>query len=165
MWDRLRKWWRGFVSSRKPRISFQVSVEEKLLIEHWARREGVTVSEFLRDAVAKSIPTEERRKFESRWRLGETLDFADELLEEEEGPRLLPEKTEAPDSDPGTELHLPKNHNCGNLDDTAFPKFFDAAMCHGTCDHKQQRGRPCFWPPATAHQCDYFRNAKAKERA
>lgn len=134
------------------------------MVEFWAHRQGTTVQEWLRDTVSRAIPTSERRKFEARYQLGEALDFADQLLEEESGPRLLPAPEPEPDASEGGVEHLPKDHTCRFLDDQNFPKFYDAASCFGTCDHKQQRGRPCFWPTQTATQCDYFRLAKRRDQ-
>lgn len=152
------------MSRREAQISFRVSAEEKALVEFWANRNGTTVSEFVRDLVARAIPTAERRKFEHRFRLGETLDYADELLEETEGPKLLPAAEPEPEQEPVT-LHSPRNHNCAHLDERTFPSFFSGATCYGTCDHRAQRGRPCFWPTQTAHQCSYFRPAKVPDRS
>lgn len=161
MWNWIRRIWRGYVSRRRePQLAFRVSPEEKELVEFWAQRHGTTVSDWLRDLVSQAIPTEERRKFEARYQIGEALAFSDQMMEAEEGPRLLlPEPEDTTDSEPPVQ-HLPKNHSCRFLDDQAFPHFYDAASCFGTCDHKQQRGRPCFWPMATAHQCTYFRLSK-----
>jgi hypothetical protein len=164
MFDWVRRKWRGWVSRRaKPSISFRVSAEEKALVEFWAERNGTTVSEWLRDTVARAIPTEERRKFEVRYQIGEALDFSDQIEDSEASVPLLPRHEE---EEPEPEhLHLPRNHNCGNLDDSTFPKFFSGATCYGTCDHRYQRGRPCFWPTQTAHQCDHFRPAKVPDRS
>ena len=166
MWNWLRRWWRGVTGQRAAELSFVVSVEERALVEHWVERNGTTTSEWLRELVARAIPTMERRKFESRFQIGEALDFGDAVLDAEENallPAHQPEPEPDPDAEP-MELHLPVNHNCAHLDDKTFPAFFNAASCYGTCDHRMQRGRPCFWPPNTSRQCDHFRSAKGQER-
>jgi len=160
MWNWLRRLWRRHVSQQPDQLTFRVSTEERELVEFWAERNGTTVSEWLRDLVTQAIPTSERRKFEARYQLGEAMDFADQLLEEESGPKLLQARESYPDPHEAPVEHLPRNHTCRFLDDKAFPRFFDGASCFGTCDHKQQRGRPCFWPTQTAHECDYFQLAK-----
>lgn len=167
MWNWLRRLWRRRTAQQLDQLTFRVSPEERELVEFWAERNGTTVSEWLRDLVTQAIPTNERRKFEARYQLGEAMDFADQLMEEESGPKLLPmlstEDEDEPQSKP-TILRVPKNHICAWLDDETFPAYFSATTCFGTCDHKQQRGRPCFWPSQTAHQCSWFRNAKVKDR-
>ena len=169
MFDKIRRWWnqlwRRITTRQESQLSFRVSGEEKILVEFWAERYGTTVSEFLRDAVTKAIPIEERKKFESRWVVGEALDFVDQVADSEDG-LLLPPGLPEPEPDPSDQpLHLPRNHNCAYLDDTAFPRFFSGSMCYGTCDHRAQRGRPCFWPTQTAHHCDYYRPAKLPNRS
>jgi len=149
----------------KPSISFRVSAEEKALVEHWARRNGTTVSEFLRDAVTHAIPMDERRKFANQWQLGESLGVVE--AEADAAAGLLPEAIEdEPEDESGvTALHMPRDHTCAHLDDTSYPKFFSGATCYGTCDHRVQRGRPCFWPSQTAHQCDHFRPVRTPKRS
>lgn len=165
MWNWLRRWLRRCVSRRPQLLSFEVSAEEVALVEFWAQRQGTTTSEWLRELVARAIPTSERRKFESRYKIGECLDFGEALLDADENA-LLPahEPEEEPEPENPTVLRIPKDHNCAHLDDKTFPAFFDAASCYGTCDHRIQRGRPCFWPTQTSFQCDHFRPAKGPER-
>jgi len=167
MWNWLRRWLRKRVSKRVKSLSFEVSSEEVALVEFWATRQGTNTSEWLRELVARAIPTSERRKFESRYQIGECLDIGEALLDEEEGLLLPAHESEEPESEsePPRVLHLPVNHNCANLDDKSFPTFFDATSCYGTCDHRMQRGRPCFWPPQTSDQCDHFRSARGSQRS
>ena len=69
----------------------------------------------------------------------------------------LPPKEEAKPA------QTPRNHPCGFLSDTFSPPY-DANTSQGTCTHPVKKTLPCFWPAATARNCEYFRTARIKKK-
>lgn len=121
---------------KKPKISAEVTQEEFEAYKAAAATAGVGLSEWIRSRLNERI----------------TLAPATEPAVTAPVPQLVVTKAAPPPVSPKT-----PEHPCVLLN-PALPGVLTSGECSGTCNSSSQRGKPCFFGPATARKCPLFMN-------
>jgi hypothetical protein len=145
-------------SQKRKRIVVTLSLEDQALYEWWASRSHLKLGKWAEDTLRAAIPAWGREMFAKGDARAKIIDAAYDKIDEESGELPMPVKPKDQQS--------PGLHPCFHLKtvsaDTTFPGGNANAM--GTCSHPKQVGRPCYWAPANARECEYFFNKRVKVR-
>lgn len=183
----LRKRTQARMAESKTKLSVQLDVKEYNRIRVWADKNGMTLSEFVRVTLLNSIPIEEQRKLSGAEETGSVMDRVYEELDKADAespyagvfpmpPARRPQVgvvNEADRTHPAQRVnkttldqavsHVPPGpHPCVHLG-AGSPSYI-AGQCQGTCGQVQQRGKPCFWTPTTARNCQQFEPKLQQDR-
>jgi hypothetical protein len=135
------------VTRRKPRLSVEVSIEEIDLYKVWAKQQGMTVSDWVRKELERSVPSSVRDRLRAGMRAAEAVEEAYRLLDREDSI-LQPKRMKLP------VLSLAKDHRCRHYK-PELPLNYRPGQCQGSCMHPR-RGMACFVPSQQAHNCGEF---------
>lgn len=162
------------------RVIIDLPEAEYEILTEWAKRHGEKVKDYAKRVVVESFPSvarsaqaaaQEKSMIEAAFT---ALDSQEATAHEAgipgilpvaprrkplEGVRTLAEQTHPmqrvvkhghvplPQVPPGVHpcMHLSKN----------VPAHLQG-QCQGLCEHREQRGRPCYWAPTSAQGCQYF---------
>lgn len=110
--------------------------------------------------IAESLETERQADVSSA--LAEAYRRLDETEEASLPPNVFglpPRRRPVEPKEPPVERPMHKTevpgHPCFHLS-AERPSHFREGECGGTCTHRTQQGRICFWPAATARNCPVF---------
>jgi hypothetical protein len=171
--------WRGRpkMATSKTKLSVQLDTVDYNRLRFWADRKGVTISDFVRNALLRAVPVEEQAQIDKAEQTGSLLDRVFEELDKAEDPFTgvfpmpparkpqLGVPTEAERTHPAqrvTRMALtptasnvpPGPHSCVHLLPQTPTHL--RGQCQGTCNQIQQRGRPCYYAPTIARGCQVF---------
>lgn len=168
------------MAAKKSKLNIQLSEEDQTLMGVWADMNGVTVPEYIRKTLIESIPHTLREKLSMTEKNTNALDRAFDYVDEAEndgnggspGVMSLPPARKAI---PGAVMEAdrthpmqrtvrvlpiargnvpPGPHPCQHLSLTV-PGHLQG-QCQGQCEHREQRGRICYWTPTSARECPKF---------
>lgn len=146
----------------KPKISAEVSTEEMEAYTSEAKRFGYSLSEWMRRTLNSACPETPRQAAvdaafnkldEPNAQSGMTA-----LLMGPESQRPVPPVVAKPlDKMPAApQQRVGVGHPCMYLN-PALPGVLRGGEAQGTCNHGNQRGKPCFWPPQSCQRsCPLF---------
>lgn len=144
-------WWR-FWLPKKPKVSVEVEPETYERYKEYAKRRGISLSQWVREALDAASPKVKTGANEAF----SVLDAEDSRRELRPvvAPRRIEPLPGPPDKPPapGAPAGLSPGHPCAR-NDPAPPGGWSRKECEGTC---KLRDRPCNWPAQVAGQCpDY----------
>lgn len=132
---------------KKPKISAEVSQDEFDAYKAAAAERGVSLSEWLRLSLNRSIESDR------------ATEGPRNAMASEEAFTLMPPPTPKPPPPPlETSFAMTQNpdqHPCVYLNPQR-PGVLSSGECSGTCTAPSQRGKPCFFGPVGARNCPAF---------
>jgi len=141
-------------------VTTRVSPVEQQVYKLDADRNGKSLSEWIRETLNNGISKQtlvhlSKGSDARQDSLNAVYNMMDEADREAEGLSLLPVRRETMSN------KKVSGHPCHNLNPT-IPVNFTANECQGVCESRVPGvgGRPCFWGPQAAHQCDAFETKK-----
>ena len=175
------RWWyksKKNMATKKNRVSLHLDPADYEVVKAWAERCGETVTDYAHRALVESVPAAERERLANKTR-GDVVEAAFAAIDDSDdsfvsAPGMLPIPpgrrpqrgvlTEAEQTHPMQRVVKtgrttlpsvpPGPHPCVHLNVT--PPAHLLGLCQGTCEHREQRGRPCNFAPTIASHCDYF---------
>lgn len=174
------------MSEKKVRLNVQLNEADYDLVQNWAEKQGMTLSDYVRRTLLESVPLAEQNRAAAAPAQHDVLDQAFDQLEamDNVAPGLpgvfgLPPArkaipgviTEAERTHPQqrvvktTPMQLPVvppgPHPCMHLS-ARIPAHL-RGQCQGICTHRDQDGRICYWTPTTCVNCSMY-EPKASHR-
>jgi hypothetical protein len=162
---------RNKMSEDKTRLSFQLDTKDKEVIEDLAKKEGVSVSEWIRHRLTSSLTIRERAMVGGG--SGALIPVEESAGNGYDGVQMIPgilplppaPKPPPTPANPRRRVYTSgeptvPGHPCVWL--SGFKPNNLQSSCVGTCRHPDQDGRICFWNAGVAKQCPRF-EAKRKE--
>ncbi len=168
---------RRSMAAKKARLGFQLGAADYRLIRTWADKNGMSISDYARKVLLGSVPDQEKKRMNGNNGKRSVIDVAFEEVEKQDAfegnimplpPTRQPQPgvvTEAERTHPlqrvaktTTQSTVPQvphgPHPCAHL--TSNVPIHMKGQCQGACNHSQQPGRICYWPPTSARNCPLF---------
>lgn len=165
-------------ASDKVEVTVQLTPEQYDLVRIWAERSDLSIQDYALRTLIESVPAVEQTAAKDAKLLETALDRAFGHLDATEGTYVAPGVfplpparkpipgvlTEAERTHPMQRVVKtqtmalptvpPGPHPCMHLSDR-IPGHL-RGQCQGTCSHRDQEGRICYWTPTTASNCPLF---------
>lgn len=165
------------------KVTIELNEEEMAHMVMWAQRSGLTIKDYVKKIAVTSLPPPAMTEATEKAQRAQALDLAFGALDSLDslpapGVMSLP-PTRRPTAGGITEenrthalqrvekapnFSLPvvqvSKHPCLHLGPASSQM---KGQSQGTCNHREQRGRTCFWSPATASGCMMYED-RARNR-
>ena len=131
-------------------IIMQLTTEDQATLARYSAAENRPQEDWAKDVLAVTLQRLAKRDAATEASLA-TINKAFELLDDP--------VVSAMHLAPTSRLPVPKDHPCEFLNKEQ-PTLY-AGQCEGTCHHRIQTGRPCYYGAGSARQCSLFMSKRA----
>lgn len=144
--------------AKKPKISVEIELGDYNLFKWFASRNHQTLSEWVRKTLFDALPQNAAKMMNAESIGRATVAAAFKELDKEDAIDLGARTGTVVVPVPPPEI---KGHPCRWLE-RRYSAGYGPGQCEGTCSHRAQPGRVCFWVESAAPDCPHYMPGKVR---